>query len=125
MYRNFHRLRDHRLRDILVQIVSQIVFIVLLVALNLYTANIDVKTQFSLNERTWVCQTLTEVALLYTVIVVFKVFTIGVSPAELEYRVKITVLIVFTLLINIRIIYMYFEGLEINKESYDLINNEL
>ena len=97
----------------------------MLVALNLYTANIDVKTQFSLNERTWVCQTLTEVALLYTVIVVFKVFTIGVSPAELEYRVKITVLIVFTLLINIRIIYMYFEGLEINKESYDLINNEL
>jgi hypothetical protein len=68
---------------------------------------------------------LTEVALLYTVIVVFKVFTIGVSPAELEYRVKMTVLIVFTLLINIRIIYMYFEGLEINKDGYDLMHNEL
>ena len=51
-------------------------------------------------------------------------FTIGVSPAELEYRVKMTVLIVFTLLINIRIIYMYFEGLEINKEVYNQLNTE-
>ena len=108
MYRNFHRLRDRRLRGILLQIFLQIIFIVFLVALNLYTRNIDVKTQFSQNERSWICQTLTEVSLLYTVIVVFKVFTIGVSPAELEYRVKITVLIVFTLLINIRIIQMYF-----------------
>lgn len=56
---------------------------------------------------------------------VFKVFTIGVAPAELEYRVKMTVLIVFTLCINIRIIQLYFEGLDINKESYDLLNNSV
>ena len=46
------------------------------------------------------------------------------SPAELEYRVKMTVLIVFTLFINIRIIVLYFDGLELNKDAYELLKKD-
>lgn len=123
-YRNFHRLRDRGLRNIVLQILCNILFVIVLVILNLYTNSIEVKSEFSVNERNWICQTLTEVSLLYAAIVIFKVFTIGVAPTEMEYRVKITVLVVFTLIINIRIIQLYFDGLDINKDAITTLNND-
>jgi hypothetical protein len=63
---------------------------------------------------------MTEISILYSALIIFKIFTIGLSPADLEFRIKATLLVIFQLIMNVRISMLYFEGLEINKDLLDL-----
>ena len=43
------------------------------------------------------------------------------SPTSNEYRIKQVLLITFTLVLYVRIVILYYEGLEINKEFAEAI----
>ena len=94
----------------------------MMTVLNLYVYSLDVKSKFSKNEQKWICETLSEVAIMYTGVVVFQIFTMGISPTSNEFRLKQVMLILFTLILYCRIVMLYYEGLEINKETSETLS---
>ena len=107
-------MRDVRRKRQACMIALQLILIIMMTCLNMYVYSIDVKSKFSSNERVWICETLSEVALMYTTIVLFQIFTLGVNPTSREYRYKQALRILITIFLYIRICHLYFEGLEIN-----------
>ena len=76
-------------------ILREIISIVLIILLNLTASYQVLRTPYSINEREWVCQSLTEIALIFSGITIFKVLTIGISQVEVEFRIKAFVLLMF------------------------------
>lgn len=121
IYRDYTVVRDNKLKYTMCIISCQLTLIMLMTILNLYVYSLDVRTKYSQNEKKWICETLSEVAILYTGIVIFQIFTLGISPTANEYRLKQVVMIVFTLILYVRIVILYYEGLEINREAHDAL----
>lgn len=117
IYRDYNRIRNGQLKYMMCIIACQLSIVMLMTVLNLYVYSMEVKTKYSMNERKWICETLSEVAIMYTGVVVFQIFTLGISPTATEFRFKQILLIIFTMVLYCRIVYLYYEGLEINKEA--------
>ena len=73
----------------------ELVVIVSLVVLNLYTRFIEVKTLYSRNEQIWVCETLTELTFVIAGFTVFRALTIDLGSATNEFIAKSIGLIFF------------------------------
>lgn len=114
-------MRDTKLRYMMCIISCQLLIILMMTVLNLYVYSMDLKSRFSKNEQKWICETLSEVAIMYTGVVVFQIFTMGISPTSNEFRIKQVILIIFTLVLYCRIVMLYYEGLEINKDATETL----
>ena len=111
LYSNYYNLRNLRLRGMIAKLMVEILFVLSVSCVNIYISTIDVETKFSQNEKNWSTQSMTEITMLYSALIIFKIFTIGLSQADLEFRIKTTIFVIFQLIMYIRMSILYFEGL--------------
>lgn len=104
VFRQFDTLRDNRIKQVINKIILEIVIIIFLVALNLYIRQLELKTYYSRNEQTWVCETLTELTFVIAGFTVFRALTIDLASATNEFVAKSIGLIFFQLAMNISFI---------------------
>ena len=95
VFRQFSELRERYLAQLIGKIMCELSVIIFMVVLNVTLRSIEVKTEYSKNERDWVCETITELTLVILGFTLFRAFTIDLSSAENEFVAKSIGLIFF------------------------------
>ena len=97
----------------------EIVVISAMVILNFSVKEVPLQTKYSLNEQKWVCETLTELTMVFAGFTIFRAITIDLSSSTNEFVAKSIGLIFFQLAMNISFIIIQFRGINDNKTILD------
>lgn len=102
------------MEQIVGSIMSELLFVILLSVVNIAVKVQKFETEYSKNEQSWICYTLTGLVFIFMGFTVFRAITLDLSSATGTYFSKLIILMTYEFLLNVGFLVAQMNYLEEN-----------
>ena len=102
------------MEQIVESIMFELLFIIMLTSMNIIVKVQKFETEYSKNEQSWVCYTLTILVFIFIGFTVFRAITLDLSSATGMYFSKLIILMTYEFLLNVGFLVAQMNYLEEN-----------